>query len=172
MLQSKKKLDSRTLTFVSQGGTSGVVQVLKCFNQEKLLYLQNVHVQSCCHHEPTFSNSKSASAFENTAELIIFWFHHKQPYIQASQNVYNMLFVLVFWNAELICSLTPANRKSSLQKCPVKTGSRSLTTDVGIPWKRTMYIQTNLVCSLIKSYQEIFMKWPSDYMLICLRRFF
>ena len=45
------------------------------------------------------------------------------------------------WNAELMSSLTPARRNSSAQKLLVKTGSRSLTMDVGKPWRRTMSVK-------------------------------
>jgi hypothetical protein len=44
------------------------------------------------------------------------------------------------WNADENYSWTPDSLKSSFsfQKWHVNTGSRSLTTEVGMPWRRTM----------------------------------
>jgi hypothetical protein len=42
------------------------------------------------------------------------------------------------WKAELISSFTPTSWKSSFQNVLVNTGSRSLTMEHNIPWRRTM----------------------------------
>ncbi|KAG2561917.1 hypothetical protein PVAP13_8KG216601 [Panicum virgatum] len=48
------------------------------------------------------------------------------------------------WNAVLIRSCTPTILNMSRQMCPVKTGSLSLTIDVGNPCRRTMSLKKAL----------------------------
>jgi hypothetical protein len=45
------------------------------------------------------------------------------------------------WKTGDICSLTPANEKSSHQKIPVKMGSWSLTIELGMQCSLTMFVE-------------------------------